>query len=50
MENSDSFAILGINLSDKDKDELKTNDGNKKSPITTVIKIRKFLLNVFSLI
>lgn len=51
MEKSDSFAILDINIGDKDKKDMSaendnnTDDHNKKnpSPFTTVIKIRKFI-------
>lgn len=48
MEKSDSFAILDINIGDKDKNDAGTekennpDSGRKKMPFTTVIKIRKF--------
>lgn len=58
MENSDSFAIIDINISDKK--EMKNYDDNlnsiseddntkNKSPFTTVIKIRKLNLKLILL-
>lgn len=45
MENTDSFAILDINIGDKkdaDTEKSYNHDGSvKKKPFTTVIKIRK---------
>lgn len=47
MEKTDSFAILDINIGDKDNENAETGIGNnhddpkKNLPFTTVIKIRK---------
>lgn len=55
MEESESYAILDINICDKDSEKSDNNDA-KKTPLTTVIKIREFQqpetcnLNSFSLI
>lgn len=47
MEKSDSFAIIDINISDKErmdsgKDKPEDGSNNQKSPFSTVIKFRKF--------
>ena len=48
MENTDSFAILDINIGDrKDAGTEKTNNNdidNKRNPFSTVIKIRKLTI------
>lgn len=45
MEQSESYAILDINIYDKDSEKTENNDNKKKTPLTTVIKIRKLFIS-----
>ncbi|XP_039753031.1 septin-2 isoform X2 [Pararge aegeria] len=41
MEKSDSYAILDIHICDKDSEKSDGHDAQKKTPLTTVIKIQR---------
>lgn len=44
MEKTDTYAILDINICNKDSEKTDNDDIVKSMPLTTVIKIRKFIM------